>query len=264
MGSSDFGTILGLGIIGVGGYVFITQIWPMLKGQLQDAYAPPAREEPEEERQIPLTIVEDRYPDVVLEDRTPDYIIEDRYPDYVPYYPIVFPPNCPTGRYWDGIRCKKIDCPHGYKWDDGRCRIDCPPGFRYSNGICKPRNCDDDEFFDGRRCRKLPESEPPDRDRDWWRKWFGREGRDWKKKKFKQVRCPSGYYNDNGECKKRSPDTEKRWGGNPRDRWHEDRDVEEKVKEAIGAATKPTTPETDRVKEITEKAVQSFIEVDYF
>jgi hypothetical protein len=245
MGSSDFTTILTLGFVAVGGYLFITQIYPMMKRGIEDAF--------EEEERIPPTIItppsiEDRYPDILVEDRYPDYVIENRYPDVVqyPYYPIITPPYCGPGRFWDGFKCKKVDCPPGMKWDDGRCRPDCPAGFRYDDGICKPRQCDDDEYFDGRKCREIPNYRQKKGSRDW--KHRERNMKDWDRE-------PRRFENN----------------GNSRDRWHKDRDKEDKVKDAIDSITKPIKeliepsdkPEQNRVKEIQEKAMQSFLEVDY-
>ena len=195
----------------------------------------------------------------MVEDRYPDYYIEDRYPDYYPYsypypvpqpypYPYIppsYPQYCRPGRYWNGNRCKKID-------------IDCPSGYREDDGICKPRdrNCDRDEFWNGHRCEKLPEMntkitqtktidfpdrDRPDRDRDW-------PDRD-------RIQLPPPI------TKLPKPDkkTERRFN-NTRDKWHDDRD-----KEAIltGKPISTAGPEAKRVQEVAEKATQSFLEVWY-
>lgn len=270
MGSNDFATILGIGVVGIGGYLFVTQIWPMMRDQLEGIGGGGGYEE---ERRIPPMIIEDRIPDYVVEDRYPDYnIIEDRYPDYYPYpypqyypYPVYNTPYCPPGRYWNGDRCKKIE-------------IDCPAGYREDNGVCKPRRCDKDEVFDGWTCRKIPripkrrEGDRPDwdwdrdrnnrpdwdRDRDGGREW-DRDGRD-RDKPPPRIPIPT---TPTKKRKKEERPPERRFGSS-RDKWNADREVEEKLK----GDTKPSaTPETDRVKEITEKAVQNFIEIweeDYY
>lgn len=228
MGSNDFQTILALGAVGIGGYLFLTEIFPMIKRNLNEALG--ELEGPQEEEQVPITLVEDRYPDVVVEDRYPDIvynpppIINVRGPP-VPVIP------CPLGKYWDGFRCKKVDCPPGTKLDQdiGVCEPECPRGyyFKASAGRCvlldKP--CDRGEYWDGRRCRDIPRN-PAERRR-----------------------------------------IERRFGsGNfTRDRWHRDRDAEEKVKAAItGKLPTEVKPETKRLEEIVEKAITSFIDVEYF
>ena len=125
-------SLITLGLVGVGGYLFIKEVWPMLKDQLEDLDfgflgggggtgrgGPPPNYYPESYPQRGLQpIIEDRFPDYVVEDRYPDYVIEDRYPDYYPYsYPSYYPypvpqyypsfPNCPSGRYWDGNSCRE-------------------------------------------------------------------------------------------------------------------------------------------------------------
>jgi len=259
--ANNLNTILTLGAVGVGGYLFVTQVWPMLKRQLSDAF------EPEEEEYIPRTIIEDR---------TPDY-----YPVSVPQpYPVpvaqpypVFQ-SCPPGKFWDGYRCKNID-------------IDCPPGYREDDGVCKPRNCDRDEIFDGRRCIKIPR---PRCDRDEF--WNGRRceriprcDRDEHWNGHRCEKCGRNEFWNGNRCQTRVPDRdrptwpdrddsnntdrddrtkkgkkqlnkkppENRWG-NTRDRWNADRETEERMK------PKPE-PEKDRVKEIAEKAVTNFIEM---
>ena len=278
MASGDFTTILTLGTVVVGGYFFITQIYPMMKRGIQDAFSDMDYDEtPPPQRQVspgptmPTTIIEDRYPDYVVEDRYPDVILEDNYPDYyLPGGPIVipsyYPIQCSAGKYWDGTKCRRVDCPPGMKWDDGRCRVDCPSGWRYDDGRCKPRSCDNDEYFDGRRCRDKPKPRPVP-DWDWDDRDRGRKNsRDWKKNPRDVKKCPEGYFMSGGKCQKRSPDTERRFGsGNmTRDRWHEDRDREDKIKTATGINTRTDTPEKDRLQELSEKAIQSFLEVDYY
>lgn len=282
---SNFETILTLGFLGVGGYFFITQIYPMMQRGISEAFDEgPSSAPPPEERIIPAAIIEDRYPDILVEDRYPDVVVEDRYPDYVPYPypypspvypPIINPPYCGVGRYWDGSKCKKINCGPGMKWDDGVCRPDCPDGWRWDDGRCKPRSCDNDEYFDGRRCRELPDRPRPRfpriPDRDWNDR--DRNDRDWEDRiiirpkpgsrdyKKKDVKCPPGYINDKGECKRINRDTERVIKPDTtRERWHQDRDREERMKNAVT----PPSPELDRVKEIQEKAMMSFIDIwDY-
>lgn len=233
---SGTSTLITLGLIGVGGYLFIKEVWPMLKDSLEDldlgfSGRPPVDPPPSYFDEIPVRgyqpIIEDRFPDYVVEDRYPDYVIEDRYPDYYPYPvytppvyypPPSYPPYCPPGRYWNGDRCKKIE-------------IDCPPGFREDDGICKPRdrNCDRDEHWNGHRCEKCGRDEfwngsrcqniphvPVPRPRDWPKS---------NKRKFNKL------------------------------------GTEEKIKELVSEAE--NKPETKRLEEITEKAKQSFLEVYY-
>ena len=213
MGTNDFATILGIGVVGVGGYLFVTQLWPMMKRELEGLGDTGDDFQEEDERRIPPMIVEDRVPDIVYEDRYPDYVVEDRYPDYPPYYvPPVIPPPIIS------------DCPPGTKYDRdlGICEPRCPKGmyFKASKGRCVFSNepCDSDEYYDwvAGKCRDRNRRDRDRRDRD------------------------------------RKP-PEHRFGNN-RDKWHQEREKEEKRK-------KPSKPEKDRVKEITEKAVQSFIEI---
>ena len=247
-------TLLTLGLVGVGGYLFVTKVWPMIEdmdfnflGGSSGSYgSPPEYYRPNVPQRGIGPIIEDRFPDYIVEDRYPDYYIEDRYPDYYPYpypvpqpypYPYIppsYPQYCGPGRYWNGDRCKKID-------------IDCPSGYREDDGICKPRdrdrNCDRDEFWNGHRCEKLPriplprpDRDRPDRDRD-------------------RIQLPPPI------TKLPKPDkkTERRFN-NTRDKWHDDRD-----KEAIltGKPVDAAGSETKRVQEVAEKATQSFLEVWY-
>ena len=245
-------TLLTLGLVGVGGYLFIKEVWPMLKDSFEDfdlgLGGPPTNyyEPPRLPERGFGPIIEDRFPDYVVEDRYPDYVIEDRYPDYYPYpvpqpypvYPPVYnPPYCGPGRYWNGDRCKKID-------------IDCPPGYKEDDGRCKPRdrNCDRDEFWNGHRCEKLPKIPRPNCDRDEF--WNGH-------------RC---------ERLPRLPDRDRdRPGGGrpgrtfntPGDKWNKERDREEKIKEIVTGKAAEPGPETKRALDIVEKATQSFLEVYY-
>ena|SRR5215207_6831860 len=225
MGSKDFATILGIGAVGIGGYLFITQVMPVLKRQLSDAFEEPE----EEERYIPTTIIEDRYPDYY----PAPYPVPQPYPVLQPY-----PISCPPGRYWNGDRCKKIE-------------IDCPPGYREDDGVCKPRNCDRDEIFDGRRCIKIPRPIRCDRDEHWNGHRCEKCGKDefWNGNRCQDKRDTTR--KGKKQLNKKPP--ENRWG-NTRDRWNADREIEEKMKGK-------TTPEIDRVKEVSEKAVTNFIEM---
>jgi hypothetical protein len=180
--------LIGLGVVGIGGYLFVTQLWPTLKQQLDSALGPGEEESSSEEREIPQRIAEAAplqslplpypysRPQLVVEDRYPDYIVEDRYPDVVinpppiirtppPVLggPILPPRLCDFDEYWDGSRCRRItDCPAGFKFDKelGICEPRCPEGFYFkaSEGRCVllDRPCDRGEYFDGRRCRDLP------------------------------------------------------------------------------------------------------------
>lgn len=234
----------------------------------------------------------------IVEDRFPDVVVEDRYPDYYPYpTPIYQPPIygtplpiCGPGRYWNGERCKKVDCGPGMLWDDGRCRIDCPDGWRYDDGICKPKNCDRDEYFNGRRCVKFPRDRPrriPNCGRD---EYYN--GSRCVKYRFDRDRDWDG---DRDRDRDGTRDRNRRIL-NSRDRWHEDRDRDElkklaavppaeedkdeeeptivekilnpkeaeaKEKRARRNRAIKLTPETDRLKDITEKAAQNFLEVWY-
>lgn len=236
--------VLGLGLVGVGGYLFVTKLWPMIEEGFE---APPSRaREMEEEERIPLQIIEDRYPDIVYEDRYPDYYVEDRYPDYYPYaYPVYYPSPtyyyptlCPPGKYWNGERCKTI---HN--------NIDCPSGYREHDGQCRPKHCDDDEYFDGRDCRKIIIPSYHHRDDD--------NNRRGDKKRRLNVRKNKDW--DRTDRERRGPPS------NSRDRWHKDRDVEESIKASINPekVEAEKIKESERVTEIAEKAVQSFIEVDF-
>jgi hypothetical protein len=282
---STFSTILTLGIVGVGGYLAYTQLWPIIRRQLEDLELGSSRRDDYYE---PRPIVEDRYPDVVYEDRFPDYVIEDRYPDYIPY-PVpspVFPypqtPYCPPGRYWDGNGCKriKIDCPPGFDEHDGRCRPDCPSGYHWDDGRCKPwckndeywdgrrckdipdrpRNCDRNEYWDGSRCRDIP-TRPPRPRPDWDRDGRDRDDNDdrsgdwWNKDRPKPPTVPA---------KK----TRKLNNTNNREKWHADRDKEDAIKTIISEkgpveVIKEIGDATKRRREIEEKATQSFLEVWY-
>ena len=257
---SGTSTLITLGILGIGGYFFVKEIWPMLREQLGDfglglgsGGPPPMDYYPDYPQRGIGPIIEDRFPDYnyVVEDRYPDYVIEDRYPDYYPYpvpqpypyYPPVYPsypypPNCGPGRYWNGDKCKKID-------------IDCPPGFREDDGICKPRDrdCDSDEHWNGHRCEKCGRGEfwngsrcvdipriPTDRPvpplpRPRPRLPADRPDRDWPKPNKKLER----------EFNKK--------------------DVGDRIKAIVEAVE--DKPETRRLEEITEKAKQSFLEVYY-
>ena len=362
---SNTSTLITLGILGIGGYFFVTKVWPMLEDQLADLDLGGGggggggrgrqSRDPEVER-ILQPIIEDRVPDVVYEDRYPDVVVEDRYPDYYPVaqpypvsvptpYPVYLPPTqwplCPAGRYWNGDRCKKvdIDCPPGYREDDGVCeRRDCNRnefwnGHRCEN-IPRYRDCDRDEFWNGNRCERInfPRPRPgpfprprPDCDRDGsWngnrcvrnpsipfprprprpipipprpgpgprpRPWPDRgeddddelpmpipprprpprgggddddDDDDGPRPGGPTPRCPVGSYWDVDKCKVRNPRTERRFN-TPRDRWHDDRDAEEDAVTAItGRPTRPTTgPESRRVQQVAEKALQSFLEVYY-
>lgn len=212
--------VLGLGLVGVGGYLFVTKLWPMIEEGFE---APPA--EYEEERRIPLQIItEDRYPDIIYEDRYPDYYYIDRYYPYPVYYPsptptYYYPTLCPPGRYWNGERCKKIE-------------IDCPPGYKEDDGRCKPKTI------------------------DWW------DWPDFDKKKKKRLNVRKNKDWDRMDRERRGTQQQP---SNSRDRWHVDRDVEESIKQAVAPekVEEEKTKESERVQEIAEKAVQSFIEVDF-
>jgi hypothetical protein len=179
--------LIGLGVVGIGGYLFVTQLWPTLKQQLDSALGPGEEESYNEEREIPQRIAEAAplqslpypygRPQLVVEDRYPDYIVEDRYPDVIINQPPpiirtpppvlagpILPPRlCDFDEYWDGRRCRRItDCPLGTKFDKelGICEPKCPEGFYFkaSEGRCVllDRPCDRGEYFDGTRCRDLP------------------------------------------------------------------------------------------------------------
>ena len=255
---SNMSTLLTLGLVGVGGYLFIKEVWPMLKdsfegfdldGLLGGGSGGEPRGPPpgyDDFADIPRRgsyqpIIEDRFPDYVIEDRYPDYVYEDRYPDYYPSYPypyptypvplptpIYTPPLCPPGKYWNGDRCKTID-------------IDCPPGYKEDDGICKPRDrdCDSDEHWNGHRCEKC-----------------GR-GEFWNGSRCVDIpRIPRPDFPDRPRPRPKLPD---------RDRGNRGRDkgVDDKIKAVVEAAEGIGKPETKRLEEITEKAKQSFLEVWY-
>jgi hypothetical protein len=268
---STFSTILTLGIVGVGGYLAYTQLWPIIRRQLEDLDLGGGGSRGYYDDR---PIIEDRYPDILYEDRFPDYVIEDRYPDYVPYpvpqpvFPYPVTPYCPPGRYWDGDECKrvKIDCPPGYERHDNKCRPDCPSGFHYDDGRCKPW-CKNNEFWDGRRCRDLPDRPRiPDWDRDrdnrdWDRDHPGDNRGDWWNKDTRPSPIPKTP--PTKEKAKRKLNTT-----NNREKWHNDRDKEDAIKSIINEkgpveVIKEIGDATKRRREIEEKATQSFLEVWY-
>lgn len=249
MASSDLAILLGLGIVGIGGYfLFKDQIEDFLESGFDDGYRPTRREEP------PI-VYEDRFPDYVIEDRYPDVVVEDRYPDYIPYpYPVYqpLPPpaviTCPHDRYWDGERCRRIDCPSGTEWRDGKCRGKCSRGERYSESRHKcVSRCDSDEFWDGDKCRKNYQL-------------HCESGKYWDGSRCRTIRSESDIDRANRRRRERREDIKDAF--NPvslttRDKWHIDRNIEEAVK------PKEKPSEEKRQEAIVEKAITSFLELEY-
>lgn len=240
---SNTSTLITLGLIGVGGYLFIKEVWPMLKDQLEDfdfglggssgEYGPPPEYyEPNIPKRGLQPIIEDRFPDYVIEDRYPDYVIEDRYPDYYPYpvpypqpvyIPPALPPYCPPRKYWNGERCKSVD-------------IDCPSGYREDDGVCKPKDCDRDEFWNGRRCEKIPDRPRP---------------------RPRPIPIPIPDRDDRDRRDRDRDNNKPRRFNTPGDKWNKEREREEIV------TGKKIGPETQRAQDVIEKATQSFLEVWY-
>ena len=254
-----FDSLITLGVLGVGGYLVYKYVWPPIQRELENLGSGsdlgPYRPEPPMANYFPppTTIIEDRFPDVVYEDRYPDVVYEDRYPDYYPvpyptpiYPPIYNPPYCPPGRYWNGDKCKKID-------------IDCPPGYREDDGRCKPRHdCDRDEVWNGWTCVKIRGDCPPGMRFD-------------KDLNICEPDCPRGFYFKASEGRCKPTDSSRRPPDRDRDRLRlklpeidrpkEDKGIIEAIKDVVVPDKDKPTPETDRLKEITEKATQSFIEI---
>jgi hypothetical protein len=269
-----FDIIIGLGVVGVGGYLFIKHLWPGLQREIEslgeslsgggDGGGRDYEEEEEYERRAPPSPMMMRgyppargsrmFPPTIIEDRYPDIVYEDRFPDYPA--PVVYRPPPRVKR--PSPLPIDLDNPAG-----------CPPGWRWSvsGEKCKRIECDSDEYWDGRGCVKL---EDDIRDMEscptGWR-WSVSGGRCkkiecdsdeyWDGLGCHKIDCPSGYTWKDGTCRRRDESSSER---------RRRREAAEAISERIERQKKePTmgTPELDRLEEIIEKASQNFTEVYY-